>query len=65
LARTKAGEKYKYGIVTRAKVKKNHLVEGDETIAELDLVISASGVHLAKDIKSHKDLEWNNDDNDD
>ena len=65
LTRTKAGEKYKYGIVTRAKVKKNHIFDGDECIAEMDLVISADGVHLAKDVKSFSDVSgWTDDDED-
>ena len=64
LTRVKGGDKYKYGIVSRAKVKKNHLFEGDECISELDLVISADGVHLAKDVKSKDDIiGW--DDNED
>ena len=57
LTRVKNGEKYKYGIVTRAKVKKNHAFDGDECIAEMDLVISADGVHLAKDVKNHSDIK--------
>lgn len=57
LNRVKNGDKYKYGIVSRAKVKKNHLFEGDECISELDLVISADGVHLAKDVKNFDDIK--------
>lgn len=57
LNRVKGGDKYKYGIISRAKVKKNHLFEGDECISELDLVISADGVHLAKDIKNFDDIK--------
>lgn len=57
LTRVKGGEKYKYGIVTRAKVKKNHLFDGDECIAEMDLVISADGIQLAKDVKSFDDIK--------
>jgi RecA/RadA recombinase len=57
LNRVKGGEKYKYGIVTRAKVKKNHLFDGDECIAEMDLVISADGVQLAKDVKNFDDIK--------
>jgi RecA/RadA recombinase len=60
LVRTKNGEKYKYGIVTRAKVKKNHLFDGDECISEMDLVVSAEGIFLAKDIKNFDDIKgWN------
>lgn len=51
LNRVKGGDKFKYGIVSRAKVKKNHLFDGDECISELDLVISADGVALAKEVK--------------
>lgn len=57
LTRTKDGEKYKYGIVSRAKVKKNHLFDGDESIYQMDLVISADGVHLAKDVKKFDDIK--------
>lgn len=64
LIRTRGGEKYKYGIITRAKVKKNHLFDGDECIAEMDLVVSAEGVHLAKDIKNFSDLKKDTDDED-
>lgn len=57
LTRVKKGEKYKYGIVTRAKVKKNHLFDGDECISEMDLVVSADGIHLAKDVKNFDDIQ--------
>jgi len=62
LVRTKGGDKYKYGIVTRAKVKKNHLFDGDESISELNLVISASGVQLEDDVKSFSDVRVDTDD---
>lgn len=62
LNRVRQGEKYKYGIVTRAKVKKNHLFDGDECIAEMDLVVSADGIHLAKDVKNFDDIKgWDED----
>lgn len=65
LNRTKQGEKYKYGIVSRAKVRKNHLFDGDECIAEMDLVISAEGVHLAKDVKKFDDIKgWDEEESD-
>lgn len=65
LMRVKGGDKYKYGIVSRAKVKKNHLFEGNECISELDLVISADGVQLAKDVKSISDIQgWDDKDDD-
>jgi RecA/RadA recombinase len=44
LNRVKAGKKMKYGIVSRARVKKNHLFDGDECVAELELEISAAGI---------------------
>ncbi len=66
LTRTKAGEKYKYGIVSRAKVRKNHLGEDMETIAEMDIVVSADGIQLAKDVKSHSDIKgWGDEDSGD
>lgn len=63
LSRTKEGVKYKYGIVSRAKVKKNHLFDGEEAVAEMDLVVSADGIHLAKDVKNFDDIKgWEDDD---
>jgi len=56
LTHVRGGERYKYGIVSRAKVKKNHLFDGDECIAEMDLVVSAAGIQLAKDVKNNKDI---------
>lgn len=67
LTRTNNGEKYKYGILSRAKVKKNHLFSGNECIAEMDIVVSAEGIQLAKEVKSYKDIQgWDDapDDND-
>lgn len=40
------GKKYKTGIITRAKVKKNHLFDGEYSIAELDLLITAGGISI-------------------
>lgn len=57
LIRTKDGEKYKYGIVTRARVKKNHLFDGMESISEMDLVISANGIQLASEVKGADDIK--------
>jgi recombination protein RecA len=55
LSRVRQGLKIKYGIVTRAKVKKNHLFDGEDCIAEMDLVVSADGIELEKDVKSKAD----------
>jgi RecA/RadA recombinase len=52
LTRTKNKQKVKYGIVTSAKVKKNHLFGGEDCIAELDLCVSASGIDLMEEVKS-------------
>lgn len=52
LLRVRQGQKVKYGIVSKAKVKKNHLFDGEECIAELDLVVSADGIKLAEEVKS-------------
>jgi len=66
LTRVRQGQKYKYGIVSRAKVKKNHLFDGEECVAEIDLVVSADGIHLASDVKNFDDIKgWDGDDGDD
>jgi RecA/RadA recombinase len=61
LTKIKAGQKIKYGIVSRAKVRKNHLFDGEESLAEMDIVVSASGIHSAEEIKKKEtDVEgWN------
>jgi len=64
LTRVKDGEKYKYGIVSRAKVKKNHLFDGDESIYQMDLVVSADGIRLAKDVKKFDDIKGWDDESD-
>ena len=51
LTKTRNGYKVKYGIVTRAKVKKNHLFSGQDTISELDLVVTADGIELEGNVK--------------
>jgi len=57
LTRVKDGNKYKFGIVSRAKVTKNHLTTAQETIAELDICVSATAVQLASEVKNYKDIE--------
>ena len=57
LTRVSKGQSYKYGIVTRAKVKKNHLFDGDECVSEMDLVVNAEGIQLAKDIKKNDEIK--------
>lgn len=65
LTRIRQGEKYKWGIVSVARLKKNHLFDGDECIAEMDLVIAADGIKLAKDVKKFEDISgWNDKDED-
>lgn len=44
---TRKGEKYKRGIATKARVKKNHLFDGELTIAELRLEVTAGGIKVA------------------
>jgi len=66
--------KRKIGISTRARVKKNHLFEGEDTIAEMILDITAGGVSVnkkdpayklvGKDFQSAADIE-EEDDNED
>jgi recombination protein RecA len=48
LTRTRAGQKIKYGILTKARVVKNHLFSGEDCVAELELVVNASGISLGK-----------------
>lgn len=57
LTKIKDGVKRKIGIVTRAKVKKNHLFDGEDSIAELDLVITAGGIDLLSKQKVKKGEE--------
>jgi hypothetical protein len=57
LTRVKNGQKLKYGIVSRAKVKKNHLFEGLECIAEMDVVVSAGSIMPADQVKSFGDVQ--------
>ncbi len=66
LNKVKGGKKIKFGILTRARVKKNHLFSGTENVAELDAVVSADGLSLPDDIKK-KDTEvqgWDDSDSD-
>lgn len=56
LNKVKLGKKIKHGIVSRARIKKNHLFDGIETTSELDIVVSADGVALADEVKK-KDSE--------
>lgn len=58
LIKTRKGEKIKIGIVSRARVKKNHLFEGEDSVAELDLLITAGGIRLATDAKLKTDDGW-------
>lgn len=51
LTRVKNKQKVKYGITTVAKVKKNHLFGGEDCVAEMDLVVSSSGIDLAAEAK--------------
>lgn len=53
-SKEKDGKKYKTGIVTRAKVKKNHLFEGEYSIAELELLITAGGISVFTQKKKKK-----------
>jgi RecA/RadA recombinase len=51
LTKIRNKQKIKYGIETVARVKKNHLFGGDDCVAEMDLVVSASGIYLSSEIK--------------
>lgn len=61
LTKIKDKVKRKIGIVTRAKVKKNHLFDGEDSVAELDLLITAGGIRLASEAKLKAD-DWESDD---
>ena len=41
------GIKRKIGIISRAKIRKNHLFDGEDTVAEFDLLITAGKITLA------------------
>lgn len=45
---TRGGVQYKNGIMTDARVKKNHVMSGDDTIARMSLFVGANGVFLEK-----------------
>lgn len=66
LTKVVQGVKRKIGIVTRAKVKKNHLFDGEDSVAELDLVITAGSIDLLsnKKVKKSDTAEWDSDDKD-
>lgn len=51
----KDGQKMKTGIISRARVVKNHMFDGDSCVAEIDLEITASGITFAA--KKDKD-DW-------
>jgi recombination protein RecA len=62
LKRVRKGVKKQYGIVARANVVKNHLFDGEETIAELDLIVSADGISLFDEsLMAREDIEWDDD----
>jgi RecA/RadA recombinase len=56
LTRVKEGKKYKYGIISRVRVKKNHLLEGTDCLAELDICVSSKGITLTDEVKKDKDV---------
>lgn len=58
LTKTRDKVKRKIGIVTRAKVKKNHLFDGEDSVAELDLLVTAGGIRLASDAKLKTEDGW-------
>jgi RecA/RadA recombinase len=45
---TRNGDQYKCGIMTDARVKKNHVMSGDDNIARMELFVGAGGVFLEK-----------------
>ncbi len=65
LCKVKKGVSYKYGIVSRAKVKKNHLFDGAECVSELDLEVSAQGIKVYGEKTNNSSDEEIVEDNDD
>jgi RecA/RadA recombinase len=57
LTRVKNGKKLKFGIQSVARTKKNHLFDGADVIAQTDIVVSASGIHLLDEIKKSSDIK--------
>jgi RecA/RadA recombinase len=55
ITKIKNGNKIKTGIVSRFKAKKNHLFDGDECISEMDIIVGADGIRLAKDLKQSEE----------
>lgn len=49
ITKTRNKLKRKTGIITRAKVKKNHMFDGEDSIAELDLAVTAGGIQSILD----------------
>ena len=63
LNKQRDGVKRKVGILSRAKVKKNHLFDGEDSIAELDLEVTAGGISVAsKKLKESED-GWDEEEN--
>lgn len=58
LIKTREKIKRKIGILTRAKVKKNHLFDGEDSVAEMDLLITAGGIRLASEAKLKNEDGW-------
>lgn len=57
LVKVSRGVKYNYGISTTARIRKNHLFEGDMSVAEMDLVVYAAGVDSLENLKKNdKDI---------
>ena len=54
LFKVRAGIKRKIGIKTKVRVKKNHLFDGDDTIAEMILNISAGGITVNSSDPAYK-----------
>lgn len=56
LVRQKNKVAMKYGILTRAKVKKNHLFDAEECVQQLELVVSAKTIELGEEVKKQADI---------
>jgi len=61
LTKTVKGVKMKSGIVTRGKIRKNHLFDGDYNVSELDLVVTAGGIDLLSKQKVKGEVDGDED----
>lgn len=57
LTKVVKGVKMKYGIITKGKVKKQHLSQGDMSVSEMNFEITAAGAKVSEDQETGNDDE--------